>query len=269
MTERLVNTLNFIDSNSLLPTVEVDLDSIPEENFGYEDIVINSLKLFANKNSNLKASIYVYQGESINFHENTFSAFFGVDGKQNIKILENILTGFKKIEGVKARFSDYILGSNGFLEFHIEDGTVWHPLDAEIWYSDSEENKNNNQKLEKPSSHIIEDKSMFMNKVLVGKTGWTQDSGATKIDKAIIRNNELEIVIEFNADNYIYTAILTKDIEDKNYRGSFSKRNGSDIGAGTISCSLIKYDEDTILFGRWVENNITYYWWAELYDSDQ
>ena len=108
-----------------------------------------------------------------------------------------------------------------------------------------------------------------MSKVLVGKTGWNQESGATKIDKAIIRNNELEIVIEFNADNYIYTATLEKDFDKNNYKGSFSKRNGSDIGTGTIFCSLIKYDEDTILFGRWLENNITYYWWAELYDSDQ
>lgn len=157
MTEKLEKDLKIINSENRLPTLEIDLDSIPHEYFGYGDIVGNGLRIFANKNPKINASIYVYQGMSINFHENTFSAFFGVDSKQDIKILEYLLIEFKKIRGVTARLSDYITSSDGFLEFHIEGGIAWRPLDAEIWYSiDEDEDEDEDEDIFQESEEEIE-----------------------------------------------------------------------------------------------------------------
>ncbi len=135
MIEKSVTELSLIRPKDPLPTVEVDLDSIPEELFGYDDLVAQAMQPFAANSSELKATIYVYQGPSVNFHKNTFSAFFGVSGQKKQELLDLLLQSFRRVSGVRARKSDYIDASMGLSEFHIENGVVWRPLDAVTWYS--------------------------------------------------------------------------------------------------------------------------------------
>mgnify|MGYP000411231334 CR=1 FL=1 len=135
MIEKSATDLNLVRPNAPLPTVEVDIDSIPEELFGYGDLVANALQSFATSSSELRATIYVYQGLSVNFHESTFSAFFGVAGQKKKELIDLLLQSFRSVSGVKARNSDYIDSSMGLSEFHIENGVVWRPLDAATWSS--------------------------------------------------------------------------------------------------------------------------------------
>lgn len=269
MIEKSINDLEFIDSTSPLPTIEIDIDSIPEEYFGYGDIVGNSLKIFAEKNKKIDASIYVYQGMSVNFHDNTFSAFFGVDSKKNIEIIDHLLIEFKKIKEIKARLSDYIMASDSLLEFHVENGTVWRPADAETWYAVSEKIEGtSSSKEDAPFKKTENDDDIITDGVFEGKTGWIQASDAQKIEKAIIRNNGLEIVIEFDSENTLYTAKLERTIDNNTYKGQFFGRSGGNTYTGTAYCRLFKSDDDTILLGRWIEDGITYYWWAEIYERE-
>jgi hypothetical protein len=145
MIEKPATDLNLVRPNDPLPTVEVDLDSIPEELFGYGDLVAQNIQPFAASSSELRATIYVYQGPSVNFHENTFSAFFGVAGQKKQELLDLLLHSFRRVSGVKARCSDYIDASMGLSEFHIENGVVWRPLDAVTWYAETQ-HLNNDEK---------------------------------------------------------------------------------------------------------------------------
>ena len=135
MIEKLAEELSFIQTNSPIPTIEVDLDSIPEDNYGYSSLVVNALESFVAQRSDIRSTLYVYQGSSVNFHTNTFSAFIGVVGNEQIKLLNLLLASFRSVSGIKARYSDSINSSSGVCEFHIEDGHVWSPIDVITWYT--------------------------------------------------------------------------------------------------------------------------------------
>lgn len=138
MIERQETELHLLRSREPIPTVEVDMDSLPESLFGYGDTVVASLRGIAHDSEELRATIYVYQGESVNFGTYSWSAFVGIDGP--IALLEPILRGFEAIPGVRARLGDSIRPSQGLCEFHIEDGRVWRPSDAITWYADDDGN---------------------------------------------------------------------------------------------------------------------------------
>lgn len=138
--EKSVSDLNFVHSKNPIPTVEIDIDSIPRDFNGYSAIVEAALQGVANNSPNLLATIYVYQGQSINFGSPTFSAFFGVAGQK--KLLKLLLEAFQNVSGVNARYGDYINPDTAICEFHIQDGYVWRPDDATTWraeYSNTEE----------------------------------------------------------------------------------------------------------------------------------
>lgn len=149
MIEKPDTELSFITPKEPIPTVEVDLDSIPEELLGYDEIVTKAIKGVIALNADVRATIYVYQGQSVNFHHPTFSAFIGVAG--NKEVLNKILSEFKKIKGIKARHSDYIQSSSGLREFHVQDSLVWKPIEEFTWYckenddEELEENDNTRQ----------------------------------------------------------------------------------------------------------------------------
>jgi hypothetical protein len=82
----------------------------------------------------MKATIYVYQGPSINFHQQTWSAFFGVAGDE--KLLDVLLNAFRGAKVANARFSDFIDPSTATREFHIQDGHVWRPFESGTWYAE-------------------------------------------------------------------------------------------------------------------------------------
>lgn len=137
MIKKTVTDLNLARPNEPLSTVEVDIGSIPEEFFGYRDLLTQAIQRFATRFPAIKVTIYVYHGESVNFHEPSFSAFFGVAGKKKKELLELILNTFRKISGVKVKNSDHIDASMGRSEFHIENGIVWCSSDAITWYSET------------------------------------------------------------------------------------------------------------------------------------
>ncbi|QCP47909.1 hypothetical protein FAZ95_01160 [Trinickia violacea] len=140
MIERQAKDLHFSRSREPIPTVEVDMNSIPDDLFGYSETVVTSLRALAAASPELRATIYVYQGQSINFHTPSWSAFIGVDGP--VSFLKLIHHEFEGIPGVKVRMSDYIHPSQGLCEFHIEDGKVWRPVDAVTWHAEDAAVKN-------------------------------------------------------------------------------------------------------------------------------
>lgn len=127
--EKEAKDLKFVRSKDPLPTIEVDLDSIPK-NFDYDDIVAGALEEFAHKSP---ATFYVYYSQFGSTRESNNPVFLGVAG--SVKLLSPILTAFKKIPGVRAKYSDSIPPLGGSCKFHIQDGHVWQPLDDETWYS--------------------------------------------------------------------------------------------------------------------------------------
>jgi hypothetical protein len=140
MLERPESELQFVMPRDPLPTVEIDIDSIPEGLHGYSDLVTRSLSSVADKSIKLRATIYVYQGMSVNFHQQkTWSAFFGVAGGK--KLLDVLLKAFQSAKVGNVRLSDYINSSTATRDFHIQDGHVWRPIEAGTWYTESQGDK--------------------------------------------------------------------------------------------------------------------------------
>lgn len=133
MSTRPTAELEFVKSNEPLATVEVDIDSIPHEFYGYSDIVARCLQGFAANALKAKATVYVLQTDSVNFHEQTRSAFFALAGKG--EALKFVYSAFEAIKGVRVRYSDYISPRHGAAQFHVQDGLVWQPEDSLSWYS--------------------------------------------------------------------------------------------------------------------------------------
>ena len=125
--------LTLRSSKEPLATVEVDLDSIPEERCGYGDIVADGLTSWAANNSDETATIYVYESPSVNFREPTNSAFFGVVGKK--AVLDGVMTALKRVPKVRVRPSDSILARSASATFHIEGGAVWQVDDEITWFA--------------------------------------------------------------------------------------------------------------------------------------
>ena len=137
MQEKPVQEMKFVKSQDAIPTVEVDIDSIPSSEY-FDDLLFVALKQYAASNPKTTATLYVYESQSTNFHEPTYSAFVGIAGTD--KLLPVALNAFRKIEGVRARYSDYIGISQGQPKFQIQEGDVWQPSDALTWYSGASNN---------------------------------------------------------------------------------------------------------------------------------
>ncbi len=129
--------LKIVRSRDPLPTVEVDLDCIPKELNGYGELVTKAMSTIAAKYPKMRATIYVYRGQSINFHQQTWSAFFGVAGDK--KLLDVLLNAFQGAKLDNVRFSDYIDPSTATKEFHVQDGYVWRPFESGTWCTDSQD----------------------------------------------------------------------------------------------------------------------------------
>lgn len=133
MLRKSFRELNFVPAKEPIPTVEVDIDSLPEQNYGCADILRKSLDAFALAHPTLVATIYIYVGPSTNFIKPTYSAFIGVAGPTSF--LKGAYDAFAAIKGAGVRYSDYIRASDGRCELHIEDGKVWLCDEPGEWYS--------------------------------------------------------------------------------------------------------------------------------------
>lgn len=140
MLKRPESELQMVMPRDPLPTVEIDIDSIPKGLHGYSDLVTRALSSVAEKSIKLRATIYVYQGMSINFNQQTWSAFFGVADDK--KLLDVLLNAFQSEKVGNVRLSDYIDPSSAIKEFHVQDGHVWRPLEEGTWYAESHDEKN-------------------------------------------------------------------------------------------------------------------------------
>jgi hypothetical protein len=114
-------------------TVEIDVDSIPSDHFGYGQFVEQALADVAERWPTLWATVYVYEGSSVNFGDYTHSAFFGVAGDK--RVLAALYAVFSAVRGVKVRYSDSIQASQAICQYHLEDERVWRPLEEGTWYA--------------------------------------------------------------------------------------------------------------------------------------
>ena len=146
MITRRSDELKFRRSTRPLETVEVDIESLEEVGKDFPDTLYESLTLFAESNEERRASIYIYLTPSCNFKELTYSGFIGVVGGR--RVLDLLYKSFRSIKGVNVRFSDGINPNESILDYHIENGLVWRPLEAYTWYAieGEEEEKSSNEK---------------------------------------------------------------------------------------------------------------------------
>ena len=123
--------IKLVKAPKALATVEVDINSIPEEVGGYTPLFEKELSVYAAEHSDVHATLYVCQLPSINFGYQTWSVFIGVAGDDNLlDVIESI---FRSIPGVKVRCSDYIDPSSATKDFHIQDGYLWRPDEGVSW----------------------------------------------------------------------------------------------------------------------------------------
>jgi hypothetical protein len=133
MIRKSASELTFVNSNSPLPTVEVDAQSVDDAGFGVSNTVMQVLTRLAEQDPSLRATLYMYASISTNFHDQCWSEFLLVAGPK--KVLQALGDGFKALPAVRSRLSDYIPSAMASRTFHVEDGLVWEREDASTWYS--------------------------------------------------------------------------------------------------------------------------------------
>lgn len=134
MTSRSLAELNLVRTCTPLATVEIDIDSLPADAFGYADLVHSALTPFAAAHPEMRATVYVNQRQSINFGVPAYCAFFGVAGNQGA--LRALYECFGRTKGVRFRYSDEISESEALQQYQIEDGKLWYPDDGYTWRTD-------------------------------------------------------------------------------------------------------------------------------------
>jgi hypothetical protein len=133
MLKKNVRELSFAKGGKPMPTIEIQADSLDEQNLYLGKIVSDALSRFAEKNPATLATIYSFGTMSVNFHEAGWSEFLIVAGDK--KVLLALGAAFSHYPGVKSRYSDYISPSDGQATYHVENGRLWQVEDAISWYS--------------------------------------------------------------------------------------------------------------------------------------
>ena len=129
-----VSDLHFVRPRGPIPTVEVDIDTLPASCGGCASVIQEFLEGFAEKHSEVVATIYIHVGPSVNFGRSTYSAFLGVAGPESV--LKRIFEAFSILKDVSSRYSDYIRHTDGRCEVQIENGMIWLAEDAATWYTE-------------------------------------------------------------------------------------------------------------------------------------
>lgn len=128
MSVKEVSDLSIRASEEPTPSIEVSLDSADESGADLHAILGRALSGYAKDHPSLIATIYSHVGPSVNFHEPCTSEFLIVDGSETFIGL--ILDTLSENTRLKVRASDYIVPSEGLIEFHIEDGLVYENYEA-------------------------------------------------------------------------------------------------------------------------------------------
>lgn len=127
--------LHFNRPKNPIPTVEVDIDSIPDTAGEFPDVLLLALAGCLKQNASFVATIYTYLVPSVNFNAPTYSAFIGVAGPDSV--LKGINNYFSAVKGTQVRFSDYIDPHQSIQQHHLEDGQIWSQREAGTWYAES------------------------------------------------------------------------------------------------------------------------------------
>ena len=130
---RSAETLQLKSSDEPTPTIEIDLGSIPEGE-SLQSLLRDALSVTADEQQ--ISTLRIYFTQSINFHEPTSSAFVMAIGGRSV--LEHIHDELQAVSGLRMRYSDYVVASRGMPLVHLEEGTLWLPLDVQNWYADAE-----------------------------------------------------------------------------------------------------------------------------------
>lgn len=137
MLEKSAAELSFVTDKRPIPSIEIDLDSLPDGGEGgFGELATSALNLFAFGNEDARATVYTYFTLSVNFGEPTNSVLFGVAGVKAADVLKALHCMFERRK-VRVRYSDYI--SADHKQYHIEDGKLWEPSDAMTWFSVSDD----------------------------------------------------------------------------------------------------------------------------------
>jgi hypothetical protein len=99
-----------------------------------------------------------------------------------------------------------------------------------------------------------------------GLIGWSEMVLTTRVKDAILRSNKA-IALEFVYERQNFSGTLVFD--GTRYSGEFRVRDGSSLTSVKANCRVFKADEEVLLFGTWVENSVTYKWWANLDPTDK
>lgn len=147
--------IKIVKTSNTLATIEIDIDSIPQELFGYTKLFEKFLSKYAAEHTDIIATIYVYHTPSINFGRHSQSVFFGIAGdKKLLSVIENV---FSSIAGLSVRLSDYIDPSKATKDFHIQDGYLWQPYETGSWIASEPEFSREDMQLLEENENAEED----------------------------------------------------------------------------------------------------------------
>lgn len=129
MNTKAASELNFKKSSEVIPTVEIDTDSVSD--LERLRTIRRTLASLAAKDPGLQATVYVHATVSFNFREMTNSDFIGVVGP--VSILQALQAELTRLQGARSRLSDYISTREAAMAYHLEHGNLWVPVDALTW----------------------------------------------------------------------------------------------------------------------------------------
>ena len=133
MLTRSSDALSVKKSNSPSPTVEVESDSLEEQDVMLDQVVLPVLARYASQQTELTATVYLQEMESVNFGRPSMSQFLTVIGSD--AVLQIVARAFSARVGLKSRISDHVIPTvkHAVCAYHLEDGKVWVPDEGCTW----------------------------------------------------------------------------------------------------------------------------------------
>lgn len=121
--------LKFVGAEEMLATIEVDTNDDYDVAVACEDAIATALPLISRAS---RATVYVFEGPSINFGRQTNSIWFAIAGTE--RVLTHLHAVLNGVAGADVRFGEYIPARRCVPRMHLENGTVWRPaVDSDEW----------------------------------------------------------------------------------------------------------------------------------------
>ena len=134
MNSRPASDLHFVNKRDPMPTVEVSVDSLQENQLSLDAILAPALRRIATAHPEIRATINIYSSPSFNFNNTAgYSDFLIVAGPK--KVLHQVHAALERSSDVRCRYSEYIRLDQGSPAYHLEDGQLWEPEDSLTWFT--------------------------------------------------------------------------------------------------------------------------------------